>query len=171
VPFTPFHWGPALLFGLVFSSVFDLSTLLIASVIPDLEPLCVYLFRLRGELHGFFHSYLGSSSLAILVALLAYLFRNLLEKIMKFQVSQESSFKKILFTSFVGVYSHVLLDSFLYGEMAPFYPLKGNPLVGTTSLYATYTLVYGFCSVCFVLGILLYFTKIRQGSRRAKLTS
>jgi len=31
MPFTPFHLGPALLFGLAFSSTFDLLTLLIAS--------------------------------------------------------------------------------------------------------------------------------------------
>ncbi|MGC9345425.1 MAG: hydrolase, partial [Candidatus Bathyarchaeales archaeon] len=46
MPFTPFHLGPVLLFGLALSTVLDLSTLLIASVIPDVEPFCVLLFDL-----------------------------------------------------------------------------------------------------------------------------
>ena len=109
MPFTPFHLGPALLFGLALSAVFDLPTLLLASVIPDVEPFCVMYFHVQGyPLHGFFHSYLGASILAIAVALIIYPLRDWVNKIMSiFRVSQKFSFRKILFTSFVGVYSHV----------------------------------------------------------------
>jgi len=165
VPFTPFHLGPALLFGLALSTVFDLSTLLIASVIPDVEPFCVLLFDLSGQLHGFFHSYLGSSILAVLVAVIVYPLRDLFNRIMVvFRISQKSSFKKILFTSFIGVYSHVFLDSFLYSEMNPFYPLQGNPFVSMTSLNVAYMAVYGFCGVSFIFGSILYLYKIRGGT-------
>jgi len=164
VPFTPFHFGPALLFGLAFFSTFDLLTLLIASVIPDIEPFCILLFDLSGPSHGFFHSYVGSSILAVLVAVIVYLLRNVLTKIMlKFQVSQKSSFKKILFTSFAGAYSHVFLDSLLYHHMNPLYPLKGNAFVGLIPDIADMA-VYGFCSVSFILGIILYLYKIRKGT-------
>jgi hypothetical protein len=95
MPFTPFHLGPALLFGLAFSSIFDFLTLLIASVIPDVEPFCILLFNLSGLLHGFFHSYVGASILTVSVAVGVYLLRGTLTKIMqKFRVSQKSSFKK-----------------------------------------------------------------------------
>ncbi len=155
VPFTPFHLGPALLFGLSFFSTFDLLTLLIASVIPDIEPFCILLFDLSWPFHGFFHSYVGSSILAVLVAVIVHLLRNVLTKIMlKFQVSQKSSFKKILFTSFVGVYFHMFLDSLLYRWMNPLYPLQGNPFVGLIPNIADRA-VYGFCSVSFILGIIL----------------
>ncbi|MDH5754489.1 MAG: DUF4184 family protein [Candidatus Bathyarchaeota archaeon] len=165
MPFTPFHLGSALLFGLALSTVLDLSTLLIASVIPDVEPFCVLLFDLSGEAHGFFHSYLGSSILAVLVTVIVYPFRDLLNKIiMVFRISQKSSFKKILFTSFIGVYSHVFLDSFLYERMDPLYPLQGNPFVTLTSTNVAYTVVYGFCSITFILGIILYLYKIRKGT-------
>ena len=164
MPFTPFHLGPALLFGLVFSSIFDLLTLLIASVIPDVEPFCILLFNLPGPLHGFFHSYVGSSILAVLVAVVAYSLRNILTKIMlKFKISQKSSFQKILFTSLIGAYSHVFLDSFLYREMNPLYPLQGNPFVGVASAHVAYTAVYGFCGLSFILGIILYLYKISRG--------
>jgi len=137
---------------------------LIASVIPDIEPFCILLFDLSGPSHGFFHSYVGSSILAVLVAVIVYLLRNVLTKIMlKFQVSQKSSFKKILFTSFAGAYSHVFLDSLLYHHMNPLYPLKGNAFVGLIPDIADMA-VYGFCSVSFILGIILYLYKIRKGT-------
>ena len=165
MPFTPFHLGPALLFGLAFSSIFDLLTLLIASVIPDVEPFCILLFHLSEHPHGFFHSYVGSSILAVLVAIIVYLLRDMLTKIMlKFQVSQKSSFKKILFTSFIGVYSHVFWDSLLYDKMNPLYPSQGNPFVTLTSTDVAYVAVYGFCSISFIFGISLYLYKIRRGT-------
>jgi len=164
MPFTPFHLGPALLLGLVFSSIFDLPTLLIASVVPDVEPFGIILFHLSGPLHGFFHSYLGSSILAILVAILVYFFReNLTELMLRFKISQKSSFRKILFTSLIGVYSHVFLDSFLYAEMKPFYPLQGNPFAIVSSLHVIYLTIYGFCSLSFIVGVILYLYKIRKG--------
>ncbi|MDH5375176.1 MAG: hypothetical protein OEZ21_09960 [Candidatus Bathyarchaeota archaeon] len=165
MPFTPFHLGPALLFGLAFSSIFDFLTLLIASVIPDVEPFCILLFNLSGLLHGFFHSYVGSSILAVSVAVGVYLLRNILTKIMqKFRVSQKPSFKKILFTSFIGAYSHVFLDSILYGRMNPLYPLHGNPFVGIIPTYIADEIVYGFCSMSFIFGIILYLYKISRGT-------
>lgn len=164
VPFTPFHLGPALLSGWAFSSIFDLLTLLIASVIPDVEPFSVLVFDLSGPSHGFFHSYVGSSILAVLVAVVVYLLRDTLAKILlKFRVSQKSSFKKILFTSFSGVYSHVFLDSLLHRQMNPLYPLQGNPFVGLIPNSA-YGAIYGFCSISFILGIVLYFCEIRKGT-------
>jgi len=165
MPFTPFHLGPALLFGLALSVAFDLPTLLVSSVIPDVEPFYVMYFQIPGyRVHGFFHSYLGSSILAALVAVIVYLLRTLVNVIIGvFRISQKSSFKKILLTSFVGVYSHVFLDSFLYGEMNPFYPSQGNPFIDVLSVYGSYRVVYGFCTITALLGIALYLYKIRKG--------
>lgn len=165
MPFTPFHLGPALLFGLAFCSIFDLLTLLIASVIPDVEPFCILLFDLSAPSHGFFHSYVVSSILAVLVAVGVYSFRGIFTKIMqKFRVSQKSSFQKILFTSFIGAYSHVFLDSLLYEKMDPLYPLQGNPFVGIMPTYIADEVVYGFCSISFIFGIVLYLYKISRGT-------
>ncbi|MGF3572534.1 MAG: metal-dependent hydrolase [Candidatus Bathyarchaeia archaeon] len=159
MPFTPFHLGPALFFGLALLSIFDLPTFLIASVIPYIEPFCVIYFHVYGyPLHGFFHSYLGASFLAFLAALIVYPFRDMLKYVMEaFRISQQkASFKKLLFTSFVGVYFHVFLDSFLYGEMMLFYPLHGNPFVNVLDFWGSYSLVYGFCGLSFLSGVFVY---------------
>jgi membrane-bound metal-dependent hydrolase YbcI (DUF457 family) len=158
VPFTPFHFGPALLFGLALATLFHLPTLLVASVVPDLEPFVVLYFRVYNyPVHGFLHSYIGSSILAVLVAVCIFPLRNMLDRHMRvFRISQKSSFRTILLTAFAGVYSHVFLDSFLYSEMKPFYPLEGNPFLSVLDAFGSYSVVYGFCGLAFLFGLALY---------------
>jgi len=162
MPFTPFHFGPALLIGLLFFPILDLPALLVSSVIIDIEP--IYLgFQGAPYLHGFFHSYLGASILAVFVALAVYPFRKILNRILAvFMLPQRSSFIKILAASFVGAYSHIFLDSFLYSEMQPFYPFEANPFLGVVSSRT----VYSFCSVSFLLGLVLYVYRAVKAQRR-----
>lgn len=153
MPLTPFHFGPSSWIGLLLFKKFDFPTLLIASVIIDIEPFFVLFFNMPYPLHGFLHTFLGSSILAILTAIACYLLKNPIQEIMKlFKLSQNSSFKKILSTSFFGIYSHILLDSFLYEEMKPFYPFLGNPFF---ELFSSIQ-VYLFCTFSFLIAIALY---------------
>ncbi len=157
MPFTPFHWGPSSWIGLLLFKIFDFPTLLIASVIVDIEPFCVLFLNLNYPLHGFFHSFLGGSILAVLAAIILYLVKGKIKKIMAiFKIPQDSSFKKILWTSFFGVYFHLLLDSFLYKEMNPFYPFENNPFWGLFSSQQ----IYLFCGLSFLVGILFYLIKL-----------
>ncbi|GFP42291.1 hypothetical protein HKBW3C_01417 [Candidatus Hakubella thermalkaliphila] len=58
-----------------------------------------------------------------------------------FKLEQDSSFKKILWTSFFGVYFHILLDSPLYRDIKPFYPIESSPPYGLFSLQQIYLVV------------------------------
>ncbi len=158
MPFTPFHLGPSSWIGLLLFKIFDFPTLLIASVIVDIEPFCVFVFNAPWLLHGFLHSFLGGSIVAILTAIiLYYLLGEPIKKVMAIlKLGQDSSFKKILWTSFSGVYFHLLLDSFLYKEMNPFYPLEGNPFLGLF----TSQQIYLFCSLSFLVGASLYLIRL-----------
>jgi len=157
MPFTPFHWGPSSWIGILLFKILDFPTLLVASVIVDIESFCVFVFNAPWSLHGFLHSFLGGSIAAILTAIILYFFRKPIKKVMAiFKLSQDSSFKKILWTSFFGVYSHLLLDSFLYREMNPFYPFEGNPFLGLF----TSQQVYLFCSLSFLVGVSLYLIRL-----------
>ena len=158
MPFTPFHLGPSSWIGLLLFKILDFPTFLIASIVVDTEPFCVLLFHLDYPLHGFFHSFLGGSILAVLTAIILNLLKNRIKKIMAFfKLAQESSFKKILWTSFFGVYFHLLLDSFLYKEMKLLYPWEGNPFFGLFSSYQ----VYLFCSLSFLVGLLFYLIRLK----------
>ncbi len=159
MPLTPFHWGPSSWIGLALFKILDFPALMMASVVVDIEPFCVLLFNLNYPLHGFFHSVLGGSILAILTAVVLYFLQGKIKKIMAvFKLAQDSSFKKILVTSFFGVYFHILLDSFLYSEIKPFYPLEINPFLGLFSV----SQIYLFCALSFLVGILLYLIKLAR---------
>lgn len=160
MPFTPFHWGPALFVGLLFFQYFDFPSLLITSVAPDVEGLYIVIFRPFMPHHGLTHTYIVASIIGIIVAVAMYFLKGLTGKIMKsFGLYQTSSFIKILYSSILGAYSHIFLDSFLYPEMNPFYPLLGNPFVGISSEYTRYMAVYGLCGLFFLISLIFFFKK------------
>ncbi len=153
MPFTPFHFGPALLIGMVLLSLVDISTLFIASVILDLEPLVVMLFNLPFPLHGILHTYLAAFIVAISLAIVLWPFRGVLNAIVSgFGVQQESTFRSLLLASLLGTFSHIFLDSFLYAEMNPFYPLLGNPYFNLIPSQV----IYNLCIFSGFLGLLVY---------------
>ena len=132
MPFTPYHLGPALFIGLLFLDFIDFPTFLVASVIVDVEPFLVLAFNLNYPLHGFFHSFLGGSLLAVPLALVMYKIRGKLSPVMSFfKLEQKISFKRIIAASLSGVYVHILLDSRMYTDIQPFYPSSYNPLLTT----------------------------------------
>jgi len=156
VPFTPFHLGPALFFGLLLFRYLDFPAFLVANVIVDIEPFLVIFLSLHYPLHGFFHSYLGGTIVGIATGVGIYFLRDRLNKILaRFKVQQEPSFARVLYTSLFGAYFHIFLDSFLYGEMNPFYPLTGNPFLKVVGSGA----VYEFCTVSLIFGLFLYIYK------------
>lgn len=157
MPFTPFHWGPSSWIGLIFLKFLDFPTLIISSVIVDIEPLYVLMFNRPLPLHGFLHTFLGCSILAILTAIICYLLKEQIKKVMKlFRLDQNTTFKKIIMTSFFGVYFHIFLDSFLYKDMNPFYPIIGNSLFNLFSSFE----VYIFCILSFLIGFIIYFIRL-----------
>ncbi|MGD2251232.1 MAG: metal-dependent hydrolase [Candidatus Methanofastidiosia archaeon] len=162
MPFTPFHWGPTSCIGLPLFRVFDFPTLLLANVVIDCEPLCVLIIRLNNPgvsypAHGIFHSFLGSSFLAVLTGIALFFLRHKIRKIMTiFELQQDSSFEKVLLSSFFGFYFHVLLDSLIYTDIKPFYPFEINPVYGWVSILQMYL----FCSVSFLIAALFYLVRL-----------
>ena len=157
MPFTPFHLGPALLIGLLFFPFIDIIIICIASVIIDIEP-AYYLFVLnKGPVHGIFHTYLMATVVAVILSIILYPIRVYYLRILSiFGLKQETSFRKMLVSSLIGTYSHVFLDMFLYPEMNPLYPLRGNPF-----LYALSPItVYGICVISFLIVIPLYIIRL-----------
>ncbi|MFW9834348.1 MAG: hypothetical protein ACFFEK_10160 [Candidatus Thorarchaeota archaeon] len=166
MPFTPYHFGPALLIGALLFPFIDIATVMIASVILDLEPLAVILFDLPLPLHAFFHTYLGATLVAIVLSLCIYPLRKYLNEFVGFfGLKQQSTFRHILPASFIGTYSHVLLDSFLYSEMNPLYPFLGNPFLGVLS----FGFVYNLCVVLGVIGFFVYLLRVLMNIRVSRL--
>ena len=155
MPFTPFHLGPALVIGIIFIYYLDFPTILVASVILDLEPFLVILLRSNYPLHGFFHSFLGGTVIILPLTLIMFKIRPTLDPITNFfKIKQEPSFAKILVASIIGIYLHLLLDAPLYSDMQPFFPLTFNPFLNTSGLAVN--TIYIFCGYCFLIAVILY---------------
>jgi membrane-bound metal-dependent hydrolase YbcI (DUF457 family) len=159
VPFTPFHLGPALVIGIILIYYIDFPTLLVASVILDIEPFLVLLLDLNYPLHGFFHSFLGGTIIILLLSFFMFKIRPILNPITDFfKIEQKSSFLNILTASIIGIYSHILLDAPLYSDMQPFFPLNFNPFLNASGVPEI--TIYLFCAYCFIAAIMLYFIRL-----------
>ncbi|MBY9006918.1 MAG: metal-dependent hydrolase [Candidatus Lokiarchaeota archaeon] len=157
MPFTPYHFGPALFIGLVLLNVFDFLTFLIANIILDIEGFLVLFLNLDYPLHGFFHSFLGSSIVAVLLSLIMLKLRKYFTPFLSsIKIKQEISNKKIFFGAFIGIYFHIFLDSFLYTDIKPFFPSNYNPLLQNNSF--TMDFIYNFCGWCFLGTLIIYLT-------------
>jgi hypothetical protein len=133
MPFTPYHLGPGLLVGLLFISFIDLPTFLVASVIVDLEPFLILAFNLDYPLHGFFHSLIGGTLVAVSLSFAMYRIRDKLTPLLSFfRLEQKVSFKRILVAALSGIYIHILLDSRIYTDIQPLYPSTYNPFFAGT---------------------------------------
>jgi len=141
--------------GFILLRFLDLPTFIVASVVVDLEPLVVLAFGLPGPLHGFFHSFLGASVAAALLAGVMLRVRGFLEPVYVFlRLDGDRGSRRFLVAALLGTWSHVLLDSPLYGDIRPFYPLGANPLFGV-DLYLGLG-VYRFCFLSGVAGVALF---------------
>jgi membrane-bound metal-dependent hydrolase YbcI (DUF457 family) len=140
----------------------DPLALFIGSIIPDIEGITALFILpdLNLPLHGTFHSFLGAFLLSILVGVGSWIcFTYLLPFIVETLNIKLSfllptfSLRCSLISSFIGTFSHIILDAFLYEDMNPWYPMTSveNPL-----LYAVDSgVIYLFCILCFITGIFI----------------
>ena len=155
LPFTIFHFGPALCFGLPLRKHIHAPTFILANVIVDFEPLLVLIFGLRYPLHGYLHTFLIAGFFGSFIGYLMFLLEKLLYKVFKKLFLEEemtSKLKPFIIAGVSGTIFHVLLDSPLYSDIKPFYPVMVNPLY-SPQLASD---IYGFCFWTGILGIAFY---------------
>ena len=156
MPLTPFHWS-VLIVGFLAFETFYLPALAVSSVVMDLEPLYNMVYG-QETLHGFFHTYIGATLIAILVSGFLLKFRKKIDRISSvLKISQEKiSGKKIFFSSLIGSWSHIFLDSLMHADMKPFWPFSGlNPFLGVADLF----IIYSLTGIAVLAVIFLYLRK------------
>ena len=153
MPLTPYHVGPALLVALLLYPVLDIPTFIVASLILDLEPLAVILGYVNWPMHGIFHSITIGTIVGVVLALPMYLIRKYTKPISIGKVTpDERNIKNIIITSVLGVWVHVLLDSFLYADLNLFYPIQWNPLLGLIPEQ----MIINFCLISLPVAFIIY---------------
>ena len=156
VPFTPFHLGPALGLGLPLRRHLHVPTFLAASVVVDVEPLLVLVLGLDYPLHGYLHTFLFASLTGVALGYAMFsldCFLHPFYRALKLVVEGSQSRKAFMVTGVLGTVFHVLLDSPLYGDIRPLFPLALNPFYNPRLSYAVYTL----CIWTGIIGIIWYF--------------
>lgn len=155
MPFTPFHFGPALGFGLPLRKYIHAPTFILANVILDVEPFIVLFYGLEYPLHGYLHTFLLAFFVGFVLSYSMFLLERLMHPIYKAFLLESSgtlSVKSFTVAGVLGTMLHVLLDSPLYDDIRPFYPLTMNPLYNPTLSLQ----VYSFCVWMAILGIIFY---------------
>lgn len=145
MPFTPLHFGPSAALGYCFKKHIDWGALLLANVAVDLEPLVNSHFRLDAPEHGLTHSFLGGSGVAVVWALLYFTAKKILSIIREW--------RNIIFSSFLGVYSNILIDAIAYEEIMLFFPLTINPFYGLLSE----SILTGICGAITAVWLVMVF--------------
>jgi hypothetical protein len=122
MPLTPLHLGPGLSIGLIFKRWINLPAILIASIIVDVR--AIYLALFLGDwrnLHGFFHTFIGATLLGLLTIIAVWVLRKQLSCISEaLRVKQDYSLYSIVAGSLIGVWLHIVLDSYMHLDMKPF---------------------------------------------------
>lgn len=163
MPFTPFHMGPGLAIKAVSGRHFSLMVFGFSQIAIDIEPL-VRIIRGDALLHGFTHTYLGATLIALVCVVLG---RPVCHVFLNYWTSDSSSpflnwlrgpklisWPAAIAGAFVGTYSHVFLDSIMHSDMQPLAPFSNaNALLHIISFSGLHVL----CVLSGVLGALFLF--------------
>ena len=156
MPFTPVHMGPGVLIKSLLRGGFSLMVFGWSQIIMDIQPLIV-LITGQGHLHGFSHTYVGATLLAIFSALTGkYLSQfGLWFLHITPSISTHIAWWVVVLSAFIGCYSHVLIDSIMHSDLQPFSPISlHNPFLNLLSV----TTLHKVCLYSGLAGALIYYT-------------
>lgn len=153
MPFTPIHMGPGVLIKSLLQGSFSLMVFGWSQIVIDIQPL-IAMIRGVGRLHGFTHTYVGATLIAIVSAVTGkYLAQWALISVFELKPVVIRWWVAFL-SAFIGVYSHVVLDSIMHTDIQPLLPLSAaNDLQGILTISA----LHKFCVYSGVAGAAIYF--------------
>lgn len=155
MPFTPIHMGPGILIKALLQGSFSLMVFGWSQIVMDIQPLLVMITG-EGHLHGFSHTYIGATILAIFSALSGKYLSEICLYILGMNMESKIKISWIIsiLSAFIGTFSHVLIDSIIHSDMKPLYPLiENNNLLGLISIEA----LHKACLYSGIVGGFTYF--------------
>jgi membrane-bound metal-dependent hydrolase YbcI (DUF457 family) len=165
MPFTPLHLGPVLLIGLPLKNRIHAPTFIIANIAVDIEPFLIIVLGLRLPLYGYLHTFLVTSIYGALLATVMYAinpwFSDIYETL-KINPRSKLKFINYVIAGIAGCIIHVLLDSPLYYDIRPLYPLNINPFFNP----AMTVTIYQLTGTALIIGIIIYLVIILKETKR-----
>ena len=165
MPFTPYHIGPALLFGLPLRRYIHVPTFLVASIIIDVEPFLVLVLGLVYPLHGYLHTIFLSFFVGLALGIVMYSVDNHMRPLYRTLLLESNTLnlRSFMVAGVLGTILHVMTDSLLYDDIRPFYPFTVNPFF-VPSLSPQ---VYDISLLMIIIGIVYYlFLVAKQAYRK-----
>jgi len=171
MPFTPFHLGPGALFKTVGTRNFSFLVFGFSQVLMDLEPL-IRIYLHTPILHGFTHTMLGATLIAIPSVLIGKpacelglrVSRALASEPDRRVIPETISWRAACIAGVVGTYSHVLIDAVMHADVRPWWPWsQSNPLLGVVDL----TPLHVLCVVLAIPGVVYGWIAYRRRSKAA----
>lgn len=126
-----------------------------SQIVMDLQPL-VAIVTGEGKLHGFSHTYIGATLIALFSAATGkYLSQWALLFLTKgTQRGINIRWWVAFLSAFIGTYSHVFLDGIMHVDIEPLAPFShSNELLGFVSV----TTLHKFCIYSGIAGLAIYF--------------
>ena len=163
MPFTPFHMGAGIATKAILQSSFSLMVFGWTQIVMDIQPLIVLLTG-EGHLHGFSHTYVGATLLAIFSALSGKYLSEIGLLILGLAKGQRINilWRVCFISAFIGSFSHVLLDSIMHSDVEPFYPITlSNPFQGIISV----SLLHKLCLYSGLVGSVVYYLVLWRGKK------
>jgi len=158
MPITPFHFGPGFLIKSAFSKCFSFRIFVLTNIIIDLEPI-YFILTDQYPVHRFFHTYLGSTAVAVVCIILGrpicyqlakiwnIIFKNLII------TTQRITVPALIAGALFGAYNQVFLDSIMHSDLLPFSPWNNtNALLHSLS----YGQLHLFCILAGAIGFVIY---------------
>lgn len=140
MPFTPLHMGPGLLARGALRGGFSLMVFGWAQILMDLEPLWGILTG-REQLHGWSHTWIGATLLAVLAALSGRPLGEWGLRLLRLPRFLPITWGAAWAGALAGAWSHILLDSIMHFDIQPLRPFSpDNGLRQLISLEALHLL-------------------------------
>jgi membrane-bound metal-dependent hydrolase YbcI (DUF457 family) len=125
MPFTPLHMGPGIVVKACLQGAFSLMVFGWSQILIDIQPLVVMLTD-RGELHGFSHTFIGASLIAIIAAPSGKYLGEIGLRIVRMPEYNPISWRVAIISAFIGTYSHVFIDAIMHSDIEPFFPFSNQ---------------------------------------------
>ena len=129
MPFPTYHVGVNSFFGLALRRWVDPFVIVAVNVIIDLEVLFATDFP-QHHRHWYFHTFLVGGIIGAAFGVICWFFRDIISRAMKrLRIPYKPSLWKMCLAGTLGVWIHVLMDSFWHWDVLPLRPfIKHNTL-------------------------------------------
>jgi membrane-bound metal-dependent hydrolase YbcI (DUF457 family) len=172
MPFPTYHVGTNAFFGLALRRWLDPAVIIGANVIVDLEVLFSPGFP-ETHRHWYFHTFLVGGIIGALFGLACWFFRDIISWAMKLlRIPYKPSRWKMALAGTVGMWIHVLLDSFWHFDVQPLRPFSShNPfyrmLKHTRPHDQVHRWIIIICTTLSIAALILYIrTVIKYNSKK-----